>query len=81
MAPNHNLDITAAELEIESFRAEFKQTWPALCKMLGITPNIIARVEPHVVVAVILSRLHTMYSIKLRSLEAALQPPSKEHLQ
>lgn len=74
---DHNLhDVTKNEVEFQSAQAEFKSEWWALCKMLGITPNLLHRLDTHVVVALILCRLHKLYTSKFHQHENAMNVPN-----
>jgi hypothetical protein len=80
MKPNdHNLSTAASDAcrdrrrEIDAALAQYKSSWPELCKQLSITPNMLRRIDPRILIAICMIRMNAMYAGKMMILEARLR--------
>jgi hypothetical protein len=73
--PNdHNLSTAASDAaEIDAAIAQYKSSWPELCKQLSITPNMLRRIDPRILIAICMIRMNAMYAGKMMILEARLR--------
>lgn len=74
-SPNdHNLaNAEAHRAEIDAAMAQYKSSWPELCKQLDITPNMLRQIDPRVLIAICMIRMNAMYAGKMMILEARLR--------
>jgi hypothetical protein len=75
MKPNdHNLATAETDrAEIDEAMSLYKSSWPELCKQLGITPNMLRRMDPRILIAFCMIRMNSMYAHKMMILEARLR--------
>jgi hypothetical protein len=69
-SPNdHNLataEADRAEIDAEiDAMAQYKSSWPELCKQLDITPNMLRRIDPRILIAICMIRMNAMYAGKM----------------
>lgn len=70
---NHNLDDMQKGLdEVEAGNAQYKSEWPELCKQLSITPFMLNRIDPRILIALMLVRMNALYATKMMDLETRL---------
>lgn len=70
---NHNLDrVDHDHLEIDSANLQYKSEWPELCKQLSVSPNMLNRIDPRILIALMLVRMNALYATKMMDLETRL---------
>lgn len=74
-SPNdHNLaNAEAHRAEIDAAMAQYKSSWPELCKQLDITPNMLRQIDPRVLIAICMIRMNSLYAGKMIVFEARLR--------
>jgi hypothetical protein len=65
------------QVDLDLANAQYKSEWPQLCKQLAITPFMLNRIDPRVLIAIMLVRMNALYAGKMIDLESriyALEP-------
>lgn len=71
---NHNLDDAASSrAEIDAANLQYKTDWPELCKQLSISVNMLNRIDPRVLIAIMLIRMNGLYAMKILDLETRIR--------
>lgn len=70
---NHNLgDVQQGFADVNKAHDQYKSEWPELCRQLAITPFMLNRIDPRILIALMLIRMNGLYASKMMDLETRL---------